>query len=39
MTTPFPQSFPATRLRRLRQAPWVRALTAENVLRAARELL
>lgn len=32
MTTPFPQSFPATRLRRLRQAPWIRGLTAENVL-------
>ncbi|MEM8617451.1 MAG: porphobilinogen synthase, partial [Pseudomonadota bacterium] len=32
MTTPFPQTFPATRLRRLRQAPWVRALTAENTL-------
>lgn len=29
----FPQRFPATRLRRLRQAPWVRALTAENTLR------
>ena len=29
----FPQRFPATRLRRLRQAPWVRALTAENALR------
>jgi porphobilinogen synthase len=32
MITPFPQSFPATRLRRLRQAPWVRGLAAENVL-------
>lgn len=32
MTTPLPQSFPATRLRRLRQAPWIRGLTAENVL-------
>lgn len=32
MTTPFPQSFPATRLRRLRQANWIRDLTAENVL-------
>ncbi|MEO0549416.1 MAG: porphobilinogen synthase [Pseudomonadota bacterium] len=30
--TPFPQSFPATRLRRLRQAPWVRSLTAEHTL-------
>lgn len=29
----FPQRFPATRLRRLRQAPWVRALTAENTLK------
>ena len=33
--TPFPQSFPATRLRRLRQAPWIRALTAEHVLTPA----
>lgn len=32
MTTPFPQSYPATRLRRLRQSDWVRRLTAENVL-------
>lgn len=32
MTTPFPQSFPATRLRRLRQSPWIRSLSAENVL-------
>lgn len=31
----FPQRFPATRLRRLRQAPWVRALVAENVLTPA----
>ncbi len=31
----FPQSFPATRLRRLRQAPWVRALTAEHLLTPA----
>lgn len=30
--TNFPQSFPDSRLRRLRQAPWVRSLTAENVL-------
>ena len=35
MTKQFPQSFPATRLRRLRQAPWVRNLTAENVLTPA----
>ena len=33
--TQFPQSFPATRMRRLRQAPWVRSLTAENVLTPA----
>lgn len=33
--TEFPQSFPATRMRRLRQAPWVRALTDENVLTSA----
>ncbi len=32
MTTPFPQSFPATRLRRLRQSGWIRNLTAEHVL-------
>lgn len=32
MITPFPQSYPATRLRRLRQSPWVRALSGENVL-------
>ena len=32
MTTPFPQTFPATRLRRLRQNGWIRNLTAENVL-------
>ncbi|MEL7545651.1 MAG: porphobilinogen synthase [Pseudomonadota bacterium] len=30
MTSPFPQRFPATRLRRLRQSPWVRDLTAET---------
>ncbi len=35
MTTPFPQSFPATRLRRLRQSRWIRNLTAENVLTPA----
>jgi porphobilinogen synthase len=35
MTTPFPQSFPATRLRRLRQSSWIRNLTAENVLTPA----
>ncbi len=35
MTTPFPQSFPATRLRRLRQAPCIRTLTAENILTPA----
>ncbi len=35
MTTPFPQSFPATRLRRLRQSGWIRSLTAENVLTPA----
>ncbi len=32
MTTTFPQSFPATRLRRLRQSGWIRNLTAENML-------
>lgn len=31
----FPQRFPATRLRRLRQAPWIRSLTAETVLTPA----
>ena len=35
MTTPFPQSFPSTRLRRLRQSPWIRSLSAENVLTPA----
>ncbi|MEM9055386.1 MAG: porphobilinogen synthase [Pseudomonadota bacterium] len=35
MTTPFSQTFPATRLRRLRQASWVRHLTAEHVLTPA----
>ena len=32
MSIPFNQSFPATRLRRLRQSAWIRNLTAENVL-------
>lgn len=32
MTSPFPQKFPHTRLRRLRQSNWIRSLTAENVL-------
>ncbi|MEM7493581.1 MAG: porphobilinogen synthase [Pseudomonadota bacterium] len=32
MMTPFPQQYPATRLRRLRQAPWIRSLSAEHVL-------
>ncbi len=31
----FPQSFPATRMRRLRQADWVRRLAAEHVLTPA----
>jgi porphobilinogen synthase len=31
----FPQSFPATRMRRLRQSPWIRSLAAENVLTPA----
>ncbi|MEC7289146.1 MAG: porphobilinogen synthase [Pseudomonadota bacterium] len=35
MNTPFPQSFPSTRLRRLRQARWIRSLTAENTLTPA----
>lgn len=35
MTTPFPQSFPATRLRRLRTAPWIRSLTGEHALTPA----
>ncbi|MCA8901374.1 MAG: porphobilinogen synthase, partial [Hyphomonas sp.] len=34
MTT-YPQAFPATRMRRLRQSPWVRSLVAENVLTPA----
>ncbi len=33
--TDFPQTFPATRLRRLRQSPWVRDLVAENTLTPA----
>ncbi|GGB58544.1 MULTISPECIES: porphobilinogen synthase [Henriciella] len=32
MTSPFPQQFPTTRLRRLRQNGWIRSLTSENVL-------
>lgn len=35
MTTPFHQTFPATRLRRLRQSSWIRSLTAENALTPA----
>ncbi|MEP1143408.1 MAG: porphobilinogen synthase [Henriciella sp.] len=35
MTQPFNQSFPATRLRRARQAGWIRDLTAEHVLTPA----
>lgn len=35
MTTPFPQTFPNTRLRRMRTAPWIRSLTAENALTPA----
>jgi porphobilinogen synthase len=33
--TKFPQSFPNTRMRRLRQSPWVRSLVAENTLTPA----
>ncbi|MEO0816531.1 MAG: porphobilinogen synthase [Pseudomonadota bacterium] len=33
--TAYPQAFPATRLRRLRQAPWIRQLTAEHTLTPA----
>ncbi|KCZ51336.1 delta-aminolevulinic acid dehydratase [Hyphomonas beringensis] len=33
--THFPQTFPATRLRRLRQSPWVRSLVGENTLTPA----
>lgn len=32
MNTPFPQTFPATRLRRLRQEEWIRNLTGETLL-------
>lgn len=32
MTSPFPQTFPRTRLRRLRTSPWIRSLTAETSL-------
>ncbi|NQY39910.1 MAG: porphobilinogen synthase [Henriciella sp.] len=35
MSIPFNQSFPATRLRRLRQSGWIRSLTAENTLTPA----
>lgn len=35
MSTQFPQSFPSTRLRRLRQSGWIRNLTAENTLTPA----
>ncbi len=31
----YPQSFPATRLRRLRQAPWIRGLVAETTVTPA----
>lgn len=34
-TSAFPQRFPATRLRRLRQTHWVRTLTAEHILTPA----
>ena len=33
--TVYPQTFPATRLRRLRQSGWIRSLTAEHVLTPA----
>ena len=33
--TQFPQSFPTTRMRRLRQSPWIRSLVAEHVLTPA----
>ena len=33
--TQFPQAFPATRMRRLRQSSWIRSLTAETVLTPA----
>lgn len=32
MTSPFPQTFPATRLRRLRQSGWIRDLSGEHAL-------
>jgi porphobilinogen synthase len=32
MSIPFNQSFPATRLRRLRQSSWIRTITAQNAL-------
>ena len=32
MTSPFPQTFPRTRLRRLRTAPWIRNLAGETSL-------
>lgn len=35
MSVPFNQSFPTTRLRRLRQTSWIRNLTAENILTPA----
>lgn len=35
MSVPFNQTFPNTRLRRLRQSNWIRNLTAENVLTPA----
>lgn len=35
MSVPFNQTFPNTRLRRLRQTSWIRNLTAENVLTPA----
>jgi len=33
--TKFPQAFPATRMRRLRQSPWIRSLVAEHTLTPA----
>ena len=35
LMTRYPQSFPNTRMRRLRQSPWIRSLTAEYVLSPA----
>ena len=32
MTSPFPQTFPATRLRRLRHSGWIRELSGEHAL-------